>query len=170
MKSADGPEWWNKNGFKWVYGQNWACDKMRLKNCFWECVQLFSTMFSSQPKSLHATWTPRSEQQKTRLRIIIDLLTLFPASDFLPLPKQTIDFIYFLGYSRFAAVRFEPSSGRTVYLFTGPHLGYVTSAQAAQLRDFVFSHTEMNRERKDRVHYMAHYYLVINQFNSAQWS
>lgn len=148
MKSADGSEWWNKNGFKWVFGQNWACDKMRLKNCFWECVQLFSTMFSSKPKSLHATWTPRSEQTtKSRLRIIIDLLTLFPASDFLPLPKQTIDFVYFLGYSRFAAVWLEAFSGRTVYLFTGPHLGYVTSAQAPHLRDFVFSYIQKWTER-----------------------
>lgn len=29
MKSADGSGWWNKSAFKWISGQDWACDKIR---------------------------------------------------------------------------------------------------------------------------------------------
>lgn len=99
----------------------------------------FENEFSSSPPCFQANrgvsrrlehWG-QNKQQKTRLQIIIDLLTLFPASDFLPLPKQTTDIIYFPGYTRFAVVYFEPLSGRPAYLLTGPHLGYVTSAPAS---------------------------------------
>lgn len=87
-----------------------------------------------------------NKQQKTRWQIILDLLTRFPAVDFLPLPKQTKYIICFLGYSRFAVVWFEPLSGRA-YLLTGPHLGHVTSAPAVQLRNFAFSHAPKLIER-----------------------
>lgn len=65
-------------------------------------------------------------KQKTRLQINIDLLTLFPASDFLPLPKQHIDIIYFLGNGRFCNCTVW-ARNTTAYLLTGPHLGSVTS-------------------------------------------
>lgn len=164
MKTADGSECWNKTGFKWISSQNWACDKLRLK-CFENGFSSFPPCFRGKRRVFgrleHRGW---NRHQKTRLQIIIDLLTLFPASDFLPLPKQTTDTIYFLGYSRFAVVR----SARTAYLLTRPHLRYVTSA--AQLRDFIFSHiqkwTNEMRERKGRVHHVTHYYLLINHFTS----
>lgn len=79
----------------------------------------------------HRGWNKRL---KTRLQLIIDLLTLFPACDFLPLPKQARDIIYFPCQSRFAIVQCGLLSWTAAYLLTRPHLGPVTSQAAAELQ------------------------------------
>lgn len=139
MKSTDASEWWSKNGFVW--GLNVRFE--RVFSSFPPCCQ------ASRGVSRRFEHGGRNKQQKTRLQIYIDLLTLFPASDFLPLPKQQKDIIYFLGDGRFCNSAVW-AWNTTAYLLTGPHLGSVTSPPAAQLWVFVSVSQRNERTTKEQ--------------------